>query len=112
MRVIGDEGWVQADFREFDAEPKSLLTVQLKASDQQFPLMSEKQDFINCVRSRGETLEPPEVGHRVNSLGKLGHICVHLGRPLRWNPDQEQFPDDAEAEAFLDKPIVQRPKFA
>lgn len=109
FRITGDEGWVEAGFHELDAEPKSLLTVDFASSDQPFPLLSEKQDFINCVRSREETLEPPEVGHRVNSLGKLGHICVHLGRPLRWDPHQERFPEDEEAETYIDKPILQRP---
>ncbi len=111
LLIEGTEGWVRADFTEFDAEPKSLLTVKLKSSDQHFPLKSEKQDFIDCVRSRAETLEPAEVGHRVTSLGLLGHIAIHTGRPLQWDPQQEKFLNDNDANTYLDTPI-RRPHYA
>lgn len=103
--IEGDEGWVRAGFSEFDTEPKSLLTVELKEDDQQFRFKSEKQDFVDCVRSRQETLEPAEVGHRVTSLGLLGHISIRLGQKLRFDPKKEVFLDNQEANAYLDKPI-------
>jgi len=103
--IEGEEGWVRAGFREMDAHPKSLLTLQLKETDQHFPLKSEKQDFIECVRTRRETLEPAEVGHRVTSMALLGHLSINLGRKLRWDPETETFPGDEEANAWLDKPI-------
>ncbi|MEX0612270.1 MAG: Gfo/Idh/MocA family oxidoreductase, partial [Pirellulales bacterium] len=109
IRIEGDEGWVWADFEEFRAEPKSLLTVELKSSDQVFPLKSEKQDFIECVRSRKEPIEPIEVGHRVTSLGLLGNICIYLGESLRWDPRQERFLNNDKANELLDKPICKPP---
>lgn len=103
--IEGDEGWVRAGFTETDAEPKSLLTLKLKDTDQHFRFKSEKQDFIDCVRSREETLEPAEVGHRVTSMALLGHISIRLGRKLKWNPDTETFIGDDEANAMRDRPI-------
>lgn len=111
FKIEGDEGWVRAGFTEIDAEPKSLLTIELKSEDQKFRLKSEKQDFIDCVRSREETLEPAEVGHRVTSLGHLGHIAIHTGRTLRWDPQNEVFPNDDEANEYLDTPI-REPRYA
>jgi myo-inositol 2-dehydrogenase / D-chiro-inositol 1-dehydrogenase len=108
MKITGEEGWVWADFTKIDAEPKSLLTIELKSDDQQFLFKSEKQNFIDCVRSRSETLEPAEVGHRVNSLGLLGLICIHLGRPLQWDPDAQIFPQDASANDCLDKVLMRQ----
>ena len=98
-------GWVRAGFSAFDAEPKSLLTLELKPDDEQFRFKSEKHDFIDCVRSREETLEPAEVGHRVTSLGHLGHIAIQLGQKLRFDPDKEVFLDNEAANAMIDKPI-------
>jgi len=110
FRIIGSEGWVQAGFgNAFECDPKTLKKIEPKPTDVQLPLISEKQDFINCVRTRSETLEPAEVGHRVNSLGKLGQISIHLGRSLQWDPEKEQFPNDEEAATYLDKHIVSRP---
>ncbi len=78
---------MRAGFGTFDAHPKSLATVDLSGVDQSFRFKSEKQDFIDCVRSREETLEPAEVGHRVTSMGLLGHISIKLGEKLVWDPD-------------------------
>jgi len=103
--IEGDEGWVRAGFRELDAEPKSLLTLELKPDDRNFRFKSEKQDFIDCVRSRAETLEPAEVGHRVTSLGHLGHIAIQLGQELRFDPVKEVFKNNDAANAMIDKPI-------
>ncbi len=105
--IEGDEGWVRAGFQERDAEPKSLLTLELKPDDRQFRFKSEKQDFIDCVRTREETLEPAEVGHRVTSLGHLGHIAIQLGEKLRFDPVKEVFEGNDAANAMLDKPIQQ-----
>jgi len=96
---------VKAGFRELDAHPKSLLTLKPTADDEVFRFKSEKQDFIDCVRSREETLEPAEVGHRVTSLGHLGHIAIQLGEKLQFDPDKEVFKDNDAANAMLDKPI-------
>ncbi|MHB8897330.1 MAG: Gfo/Idh/MocA family protein [Thermoguttaceae bacterium] len=109
FRIEGEEGWIYADFSKMDAEPKSLLTLEPKPGDKQFRLKSEKQDFIDSVRSRDETLEPAEVGHRVTSLGLVGHISIRLGRKLAFDPVKETFADD-EANAYLDKPI-QTPRY-
>ncbi len=108
--IEGDEGWVRAGFSEFDAEPKSLTTLNLEQVEQKFPLQGEKENFIASVRSRQETLEPAEVGHRVTSLGLLGHIAIHTGRKLQWDPVQEVFVNDDAANKYLDTPIRHRPQ--
>ena len=105
FRIQGSEGWVWADFREIKAHPSSLLTWKPGANDRTLTLKSDKQDFIDCVKSREETLQPAEVGHRVTSLCHLGHIAVQTGRKLTWDPDAERFADDAEANSLIDRPI-------
>ncbi|TWU35924.1 Gfo/Idh/MocA family protein [Novipirellula artificiosorum] len=110
--IEGDEGWVRADFTQFDAEPKSLLNIDLTQVDQTFPLQGEKENFLASVRSRQETLEPAEVGHRVTTLGHLGHIAIHTGRKLQWDPVKEVFVDDDGANQYLDKPIQHRPQIS
>ena len=108
IRITGEDGWVWADFSKIDAAPKSLLSLQFKNNDRRFTFKGEKEDFIDCVRSRSETLEPAEVGHRINSLSLLGLISIHLGRPLKWDPLEQTFPIDEEANGFLDKPLMRR----
>ena len=60
---------------------------------------------IDAVKTRGETLEPAEVGHRVTSLGHLGQIAIQVGEKLKWDPEGEQFVGNDKANAMIDKPI-------
>jgi predicted dehydrogenase len=107
FKVEGTRGWISAGFSSISAEPASILESTVGPGEIQFPLKSDKQDFIDCVKSRQETLEPAEVGHRVTSLCHLGHIAVHAGRKLRWDPEKEVFLGDDSANEYIDKPIHQ-----
>ena len=85
---------MQANFggaQRLQAEPKSLLDSQIGLNELHFPMMHEKRDFLNAVKTRGATLEDAEVGHRTASLGHLGQIAIQLGRKLKWDPDKEVF---------------------
>ena len=105
FKIEGTEGWVWADFHKIEAEPASLLKEKPKPGGIRLRFKSDKQDFIDCVKSRQETLEPAEVGHRVTSLCHLGHIAIQLGEKLKWDPDQERFINNDAANAMIDKPI-------
>lgn len=106
--IEGTEGKISADFSKVWAEPASILDSQIREDELHFRLKSDKQDFIDCVRSREETLEPAEVGHRVTSLCHLGNIAIQIGGKLRWDPQQERFSNSDEANKLVDQPIQTR----
>ena len=62
-------------------------------------------DFLHCVRSREKPFRDIELGHRTASLCHLGNIAYWLGRPLRWDPENEQILGDPEANRWLDRPL-------
>ncbi len=99
MLFEGTEGWVRAwrAPNRIEAEPKSILTAEVKYEDFPFLLRNEKTDFIECLRSRTQTLEDAEVGHRSSTVVQLGYIACLLGRKLTWDPVKEEFQDDEEA---------------
>jgi hypothetical protein len=35
----------------------------------------------------------------------LANLSLKLGRKLKWDPDAERFPDDAQANAMLSRPM-------
>jgi predicted dehydrogenase len=107
FKIEGTDGWIYADYQKLDASQPSILTSKIGPNETHFYVKSDKQDFIDCVRSRGETLEPAEVGHRVTSLGHLGQIAIRLGQKLTWDPGKERFIDNDAANALIDKPIHQ-----
>jgi len=112
VKFEGSEGSIYASFgkQEFKSEPESLLSSKIGPDEIHFPLKSDKQDFIDAIKTSGRTLEDEEVGHRTTSLCHLGHIAVHSGQKLKWDPDNEKFLDNDAANQYLDKPIHAPPK--
>jgi myo-inositol 2-dehydrogenase/D-chiro-inositol 1-dehydrogenase len=111
MTFEGTEGWVRAwrAPNRIEAEPKSILSAEVKFDDFPFLLRNEKTDFIECVRSRSKTLEDAEVGHRSSTVPQLGYIACQLGRKLTWDPVQEIFPGDDEANRLVQGPTCRAP---
>jgi hypothetical protein len=62
------------------------------------------QNWLDCIKTRSLPNADVEIGHRSISVCHLVNIVRQIGRPLRWNPDEEVFPGDDEANAYLDRP--------
>lgn len=107
VRFEGTDGWIQANYndRSLKAHPESILQSKIGPDEIHLPLKSEKRDFIDAVKTRGQTLEDAEVGHRTTSLCQLGHIAVQVGRKLKWDPDAERFTNDETANRLLSRPM-------
>lgn len=107
VRFEGSEGWIEADYntRAIKAQPESILSSPLRPDEIHLPLKDEKRDFIDAVKTRGQTLEDAEVGHRTTSLCQLGHIAIQVGRKLQWNPHAERFTNDDTANRLLTRPL-------
>jgi hypothetical protein len=62
------------------------------------------EDWLNAIKTRGRPVADVEVGHRSVTVCHLANIARRIGRPLRWNPVEERFLDDKEADSLLDPP--------
>ena len=60
-------------------------------------------NWIDCIKTRAKPIADVEIGHRSTTVCHLGNIARWTGRRLRWDPVQETFPDDAEANQYLDR---------
>jgi myo-inositol 2-dehydrogenase/D-chiro-inositol 1-dehydrogenase len=107
VRFEGTDGWIEADYnsRSLKAHPQSILKSPIGPDEIHLPLKSEKRDFIDAVKIRGQTLEDAEVGHRTTSLCQIGHIAIQVGRKLKWDPDAERFTNDQTANRLLSRPM-------
>jgi predicted dehydrogenase len=63
------------------------------------------QNFIDCVKSRKETITPAEIAHRSISVGLLGEIAMLTGKDLKWDPEKEVFTNDQIANRYLTRPM-------
>jgi len=110
VRFEGSEGWIFAEYQKpLQAEPAAVLDTKIGENEIHFPFKSDKQDFIDAVKTRGQTLEDAEVGHRTTSVCHLANIAIQVGKKLEWNPAKERFTNSPAANAFVDK-WIQEPR--
>ncbi len=64
-------------------------------------IVNHMGNFFDCVNSRNDPISDIESQHRSVSTCHLGNISMRLQRPLKWDPKQEAFPDDTEANGML-----------
>ena len=66
-------------------------------------------NWLECIKSRRQTIAPVEVAHRACSACLLHHIAMRANRRLYWDPVHERFKNDDAANALLSRP--QRPPY-
>jgi hypothetical protein len=102
----GSEGWVYVRRGHIDANPKSLLTSPIGTDELQlYKSNNHKANFLECIKSRKETVAPVEVGHRSCSVCLLGEIAMRVGKKLKWDPERERFTNDDQANRMLSRPM-------
>ena len=99
----GENGsWIHVNRGGLDAHPKSVLDEVVGPDETKLYVShNHKQNFLDCVKTREETICPAEVGFRSISVGLLGEIAMLTGRRIRWNPVTEEILGDAGASALL-----------
>jgi len=103
VKFVGEEGWVSAnDMGEVEASPESILKARKDRRRVDYTqLAGHHRNFLDCVKTRAQTIAPPEIAHRSTTTCHVANICLRLGRAMRWNPETERFIDDPEADRML-----------
>jgi len=102
VKFTGDEGWVFVSRKELDTEPKSLQTSVIGRDEIHLYRSNDHWgNFIDCVRSRKQTITPVEVAHRTITVCHLGNISMLLKRKIQWDPESERCVNDPEADRML-----------
>lgn len=104
LTVHGDNGWINVHVHgcRLTASDPKLLEIEFKPSDITVGRIDgHHQNFYDAVRHRGPVVASAEVGHRTASVCHILTTAMQLGRPLKWDPVAEQFPEDPEANRLL-----------
>ena len=104
VRFQSEDAWIEVHRGEFRASDDALLPPEEPDTDEEieYEMASPHlEDFLAAVRSRQDPIAPIEAGHRTGTIGILGNIATVLDRPLNWNPEQQQFVDDPEADEHI-----------
>jgi len=107
IRFIGTDGWLHVSRSQgLDANPKSILDSRIAPGEiHLYKSDDHKQNFIDCIHSRCETVAPIEVAHRSITIGHLGTIAMKTGRKLNWDPQAERFTNNDHANRLLSRPM-------
>jgi len=104
---IGDRGRVLVNRGQFlKTDPPELAhetigpnEIHLYASD------NHKDNWLEAVRTRREPICPVEIGHHTANVCNIGNIAYWLKRSLKWDPANEVFVDDPEANRLINRPM-------
>lgn len=121
IRYEGEEGWIFVTRGAYRATASDPIPVNngVKSLDTSDPTLLEsvigpneihlyKSDeqhgnWLECIKSGKQPISPVEIGHRACTVCLVSHIAMKLPRQLEWNPEQERFVNDAEANALLSR---------
>jgi len=98
----GADGWVHVDRGKISANPGDLLKTAFGADEPRlYRSTSHVGNFLDCIRTRGETISSIDAALRIETVCQVSAIAVRLGRKLRWNADKQRFDNDPTANGML-----------
>jgi hypothetical protein len=101
VKFWGSDGWVEVSRGWMKASDPMMLMKEMAKDDSPQAKVPHQTNFIEAVRSRKDPVVPVEIGHRTCTVCNLGNIAYELKRPVQWNPQNEDFVQDAEASKML-----------
>jgi predicted dehydrogenase len=113
---VCEKGKLEVNRNKFVSNPKEIALELLRKVDEvaeekkwsdQTALWQAQwhmQDWIDCIRTRKLPVSDVETGHRSISVAHLLNITRKMGRRLQWDPANEQFLGDEEANRLVDRP--------
>ena len=111
----GDEGRIYVNRKRLTGQPVEELSRRpLPAGTETFGHartsvfssynQSHVLHFFDCILGGCSPISDVASQHRSASACHLANIAIRLGKTVRWNPTTEEFLDDTQATALLDRP--------
>ncbi len=103
---IGENGWIHVTRGKLTASNEDWLKDDFVAGDwKPYKSPGHQRNFVECIKSREETIAPAEIGHRSITPGHIAYVSHGLGRKIKWDPKAEKVVgDDAAQEALMALP--------
>ena len=99
---VGTEGRIAVDRERIVSYPSRILKEPLRPEDERvYHADSHSGNFLDCIRTRRQTICNPEVAaYSINAIF-IGGIALALQRNLRWDPAKLTFPGEDAANRLL-----------
>jgi myo-inositol 2-dehydrogenase/D-chiro-inositol 1-dehydrogenase len=110
VRFEGSDGWIEVEYPDkLSASSQEILDSKPGPGEISFSnLLSDKEDFLQAIKTGKQSFEPLETAHRTISMCQLGLIAIKTGSALTWNPETEEITGDNAASAMLNIPIREK----
>lgn len=103
---IGSEGWIFVCRELIETDPKSLLKINTNSFEIQLPRSTDHRcNFIDAVKSNNQPISSIDVATHSDIVCHLADISMRLGRKLCWDPENERFIGDDEANRLMSRPL-------
>ncbi|MBN1816231.1 MAG: Gfo/Idh/MocA family oxidoreductase [Sedimentisphaerales bacterium] len=102
----GEKGWIHVSRGGLNASDEKILREVIGPNETHLYKSNDHlQNFLDCIRTRKETITPAEIAHRSISVALLGEIAMLTGRKIHWDPNREQIRNDPAASALLGRAL-------
>jgi predicted dehydrogenase len=105
----GDKGWIYVDRGDILSASDPAILKEKVGPDEK-PLYTSNdhhQNFLDCIRSRKESITPAQIAHRSISVGLLGEIAMLTNQKIQWDPEKEEILGNTYASRLLMRPYRQ-----
>jgi predicted dehydrogenase len=109
-RFDGERGWVSAadGYTRSEVSSPEMLDDYREIINEYVEktgrTLDHMQDFLDCVRSRRQCVADPSMMHHSMTTVHCANIAMWLGRDLEYDPVNEVFIGDDEANLYLRRP--------
>ena len=102
VRFIGTKGSLDISRQYLDSKPDTIAKTHIQENEQKLYVSTDhQQNWLDCIKSGAAPICDVETGHRTSTVCCLANITYWLNRPLKWDPEEERFKKDKEANALL-----------
>ena len=103
----GDLGWIHVDRgNKISASNPKILEEKIKGDEiHLYKSNNHYHNFIDCIRSRKETICPIEPAYRAISVALLGEIAMTTGQKIKWDPEKEEIINNQAASRLMSRPF-------
>jgi predicted dehydrogenase len=99
-KFVGSDGWVSVDDTGKITASSTEIIREINFVQKGYEFMAgHHRNFLDCVKTRTQTIAPAEVAHRSTTTCHVANICLRLGKRLRW---------DVQNECFVNEPLADR----
>lgn len=94
---VGEDGWIHVGRSGYLKSYPAEIVQETSGEEDSRSTNNHHEDWLDCIETRRSPACPVAVGCQSTIVAHLGCIAHWTGRALHWNPSEENFIDDDQA---------------